>query len=123
MAQMTLNGVPVSSWRPKKYCPQLVLSVYNDTQIKVHFFPRLENSRFFLKISKEISKVWRKSLARASLTWSHSLFSASFQPFCLTACAYLNTQKYGLFCGLNSPYVSMILIIAVLGPFCAEVIT
>ena len=26
---------------------------------------RLQNSRFFLKISKEISKAWRKSLARA----------------------------------------------------------
>ena len=63
---------------------------------------------FFLKISKEIGKAWRKSLTRAkraSLTrpWrvrrerSRSLFSASFQTFCLTARAYLNTQKYGLF--------------------------
>ena len=26
------------------------------------------------------------------------LFSASFQTFCLTALAYLNTKKYGLFC-------------------------
>ena len=34
---------------------------------------------------------------------SRSLFSASFQSFqtfCLTARAYLNTQKYGLFCSL-----------------------
>ena len=31
---------------------------------------------------------------------SHSPFSASFQTFCLTAHAYLNTQKYGLFCSL-----------------------
>ena len=31
---------------------------------------------------------------------SHSPFSASFQTFCLTARAYLNTQKYGLFCSL-----------------------
>ena len=31
---------------------------------------------------------------------SRSLFSASFQTFCLTAHAYLNTQKYGLFCSL-----------------------
>ena len=65
---------------------------------------RLQNSRFFLKISKEIGKAWRKSLARAkraSLTrracearekkrifsvssQSRSLFSASFQTFCLT---------------------------------------
>ena len=34
----------------------------------------------FLKISKEIDK--------------------AFQTFCLTARAYLNTQKYGLFCSL-----------------------
>ena len=33
---------------------------------------------------------------------SHSPFSASFQTFCLTARAYLNTQKYGLFCSLLS---------------------
>ena len=31
---------------------------------------------------------------------SRSLFTASFQTFCLTARAYLNTQKYGLFCSL-----------------------
>ena len=71
---------------------------------------------FFLKISKEIGKAWRKNLTRAkraSLTrpsgerksvspQSRSLFSASFQTFCLTARAYLNTQKYGLFCSLRS---------------------
>ena len=28
---------------------------------------------------------------------SRSLFSASFQTFCLTARAHLNTQKYGLY--------------------------
>ena len=32
---------------------------------------------------------------------SHSPFSASFQTCCLTARAYLNTQKYGLFCSLG----------------------
>ena len=51
---------------------------------------------FFLKISKEIGKACRKSLTRARRA---SL--ASFQTFCLTARAYLNTQKYGLFCSLN----------------------
>ena len=30
-----------------------------------------------------------------------SLFSALFETFCLTARAYLNTQKYGLFCSLG----------------------
>ena len=49
---------------------------------------------FFLKISKEIGKAWR---AREPHT---PLVSASFQTFCLTARAYLNTQKYGLFCSL-----------------------
>ena len=60
---------------------------------------------FFLKISKEIGKAWRKSLTRANRASSYSpqsrsLFSALFETFCLTARAYLNTQKYGLFCSL-----------------------
>ena len=58
----------------------------------------------FLKISKEIGKAWYKSLAHAKRAsvypQSRSLFSASFQTLCLTACAYLNTQKYRLFCSL-----------------------
>ena len=41
---------------------------------------------FFLKISQEIGKAWRKNLTRASLG--------------LTARMYLNTQKYGLLCSL-----------------------
>ena len=53
---------------------------------------------FSLKISKEIGKAWRKSLTVSPQ--SCSVFSASFQTFCLTARAYLNTQKYGLFCSL-----------------------
>ena len=53
------------------------------------------------KISKEIGKVWPKSLTRRAVSpQSRSLFSASFQTFCLTAGAYLNRQKYGLFCSL-----------------------
>ena len=54
---------------------------------------------FFIKISKESGKAWRKSL------------SASFQTFCLTARAYLNTQKYGLFC--SQPQKKNILILSV----------
>ena len=73
---------------------------------------------FFLKISKETGKAWRKSLTRAkraSLTrkaceareksvspQSRSLFSVLFETFCLTARAYLNRQKYGLFCSLGA---------------------
>ena len=64
---------------------------------------------FFLKISKEIGKAWLKSLTRAkraSLSpQSRSLFSALFETFCLTARAYLNTQKYGLFCSLAFPWL------------------
>ena len=51
---------------------------------------RLQNSRFFLKISQEIGKAWRTSLT-----------------FCLTARAYLNTQKYGLFCSLGRGELSV----------------
>ena len=44
----------------------------------------------------------RASHARRACAQSCSLFSASFQTFCLTARAYLNMQKYGLFCSLNT---------------------
>ena len=42
----------------------------------------------------------RASHARSVSPQSRSLFSTSFQTFCLTALAYLNTQKYGPFCSL-----------------------
>ena len=44
---------------------------------------------FFLKISKEVGKAWRKSNTREP----HTPFSASFQTFSVTAHAYLNTPK------------------------------
>ena len=47
---------------------------------------------FFLKVSKEIGKVWREE---------HEPHSRACAAFCLTAHSYLNTQKYGLFCSLN----------------------
>ena len=73
---------------------------------------------FFLKISKEIGKAWRKEsyerephklvglVTREKKNFgvspqSRSLFSAPFQTFCLTARAYLNTQKYELFWSLG----------------------
>ena len=43
----------------------------------------------------------RASHARSVSPQSGSLFSASFQTFCLTARVYFNTQKYGLFCRLG----------------------
>ena len=60
---------------------------------------------FFLKISKEIDKAWRKSrracearelilTACGSVSpQSPSLFSASFQTFCLTFCFVLEYAK------------------------------
>ena len=72
---------------------------------------------FFLKISKEIGKAWRKSLARAKLVWGErkknrlSVFLASLPvslsilslvPDLLFDCSrYLSTQKYGLCCSLT----------------------
>ena len=45
---------------------------------------RLQNSRvFFLKISKEIGKAWRKSLTRASLTRQERLSPVSLSVFSL----------------------------------------
>ena len=62
----------------------------------------LQNSRFFfLKISKEIGKAWRKSLTREAREPHTPVGQASFQTFCLTARAYLNAHKYGLFCSLE----------------------
>ena len=61
-----------------------------------------------------MGKAWRESLMRAKREphtpvgrtfsispQSRSLFSASFQTFCLTAPAYLNTQKNQLFFSLT----------------------
>ena len=62
---------------------------------------RLQNSRFFLKISKEIGKVWRKSLTRAKRA-SLSL-SLSLIPDLLFDCS----QKYGLFCSLRPIWLNM----------------
>ena len=60
-----------------------------------------------------ITRGWEKRVIRTNIRYakrtvrlfsvspqSRSLFSASFHTFCLTARAYLNTQKYGLFCSL-----------------------
>ena len=59
---------------------------------------RLQNGRvFFLKSVKKSVKRGVRILASLP---SLALFSASFQTFCLTARAYLNAQKYGLFCSL-----------------------
>ena len=60
-----------------------------------------------------IARGWEKRVIRTNITYAkrtlcifsvspqaRSLFSALFQAFCLTA--YLNKQKYGLFCSLRS---------------------
>ena len=54
------------------------------------------HSQMSLHDYKEAEKSALKGTAQ-----SRSLFSALFQTFCLTARAYLNTQKYGLFCSLS----------------------
>ena len=61
-----------------------------------------------------IARGWEKRVIRTNITYakrtvrifsfspqSRSLFSASFQTFCLTARAYLSTPKYGLFCSIE----------------------
>ena len=78
--------------------------------------PRLQSSRFFLEIGKarckSLTRAKQASLTSPQGVWgerkktsvspqSRPPFSASFQIFCLTARAYLNTQKYGLFCSLG----------------------
>ena len=72
---------------------------------------------FSSKSVKKSEKAWRESLTREAREQhtpvglvrgeqktvspqSRSLFSASFQTFCLTVRASLNLQKYRLFCSL-----------------------
>ena len=70
--------------------------IYTNLYIAINFLD-CKTVGFFLKISKEIGNAWRKSLMRANIASLPSL-ALCFQP--LTAHAYLNTQKYGLFCSL-----------------------
>ena len=65
----------------------------SDTKQIQSLFLRLQNSRFFLKISTEIGKAWRKSLARKPVF--------SLIPDLLFDCSRVHTQKYGLFCSLT----------------------
>ena len=101
----------ISSNALNYYCyVSLKVAVVPTVRILINFVTVLDckTAGFFLKISKEIDKAWvlrarsaRASHARPQLSpLSGSLFSASFQTFCLTARTYFNTQKYGLFCSL-----------------------
>ena len=97
----------------------LLKSLLCDTRLTWLTYFRLQNSRFlFSKSVKKLVKCAVRVLRARSARTSHargacetrekktvspqarSLFSASFQTFCLTARAYLNTQNYGLFCSL-----------------------
>ena len=74
-----------------------------NTQAKgVYYMSDCKTVGFFLKISKEIGKAWCKIITRAKRASLPrlTLFSTSFQTFRLTARAYLNKQKYELFCSL-----------------------
>ena len=104
---------------PFKSLDRLQVSYWLWKEVPQHCWRhRLQNSRVFFFFSKSVKKLVKHSLrvlrARsASLTrptgvlracgvsvspQSRSLFSALFRAFCLTSRAYLNTQKYGLFC-------------------------
>ena len=65
---------------------------------------RLQNNRFFFSQNRfSVAQEFHTREERQAHTVSPqscSPFSASLQTFCLTACTYLNTQKYGLFCSL-----------------------
>ena len=78
---------------------------------------RLLTVVFFSKSVKKWVKpgvrILRTRSARASharifsaSSQSRSLVSTSFQTFCLTIRAYLNTQKYGLFCSLATERIT-----------------
>ena len=60
------------------------------------------------RVSREREKILASRIFSVSPVQSRSLFSASFQTFCLTARAYLNTQKYGLFRSLGLQLVRII---------------
>ena len=63
-----------------------------------------ETLKIFLSPHTPVRRVRREKKVRifSVSPQSLSLFSASFQTFCLTARPYLNTQKYGLFCSLGA---------------------
>ena len=102
-----------SVWPPKSFCLSLeeiptvvMISQIHEGSVN-QSCRRLQNSRFFFsklvkKSVKRCVRVLRARSARVSHVspQSRSLFSVSFQTFCLTARAYLNTQKCGLFCSL-----------------------
>ena len=85
--------------------------------IKLRHWIDCKQSFFFSKSVKKWVKpgvrILRALRARAShvrifsaSSQSRSLVSASFQTFCLTTRAYLNTQKYGLFCSLATERIT-----------------
>ena len=70
---------------------------YNNNFLEKQFLLDCKTVGFFSKsVKKSVKRGVRVLRARSaqSRSWSRSLFSASFQTFCLTARAYLNTQKY-----------------------------
>ena len=62
----------------------------SDLTTECHRYPICKTiGFFFLKISKEVGKAWRKS----NTSEPHTPFSASFQTFCVTAHAHWKTPK------------------------------
>ena len=62
--------------------------------------PRLQTSWIFSQNQFSVAEVSHMHKMHVS-PQSRSLFSTSLQTFCLSACVYLNTQKYRLFCSLE----------------------
>ena len=90
------------SWTWESIVRKTSLGIVETNQQSFFSKNRLQNSRFFFSksVKKSVKRGVRVLRARASHAesvspQSRSLFSASFQTFCLTARAYLNTQKYG----------------------------
>ena len=90
----------------KSFFLNIISRTFNWSQIdNLNFCYRLQNSRLFFSSQNRCSVKSFTRAKRASLTTGVFLaslppFSALLQTFRLTARAYLNTQKYGLFCSL-----------------------
>ena len=103
-----LGSLHVSGKLPTYPSPKPTLTL--DCKIVVFFFSKSVKT----SVKRGVNVLHERSARVSHALWacearekisvspqSRCLFSASFQTFCLTARAYLNTQKYGLFCSLR----------------------
>ena len=110
---VVIRATQRSSCLQGKVCSIFILRYFKTLSIglgnRTRNFPvcgqarRLQNSKGIGKaLGKTLSRAKLASLERPTSVSGERLFSASFQTFCLTAHAYLNTQKHRLFCSLSS---------------------